>query len=135
MKTIQRINITKDGEQVIDIPQGAKIVNVGGNGTGQLFIWAEVDTDQPMRKLAIHIRMDGHELPSEPCKYVGTMIMFNGEMILHIYYGLQYEDEVAPVIPKAPTTPPSVVRPTTPMAPRAPIKAPLTKVVQPPAKK
>lgn len=46
-------------------------------------IWAKVDPDAPRQKLVIHLLGTGFDCPEG--KYIGTILMFNGNLALHAF--------------------------------------------------
>jgi hypothetical protein len=95
MKTIFKYPLPQlADEQVLEVPRGWNPLCVQRQG-GAICIWAEVDTDQPNRKLTIFIRGTGHAMPDEAHEYIGTVQMMDGNLVWHIFHASDYEPENA----------------------------------------
>ena len=69
MRTIWKYPVPSDGE-VIDMPEGARIVHVDVQGT-EACLWAEVETDRVLRKVQVGIIGTGRSVP-DGWTYIGT---------------------------------------------------------------
>lgn len=94
MKAVFKFNLVPDlrsnwNQQIAtELPKGAKILHVNAQ-RDKIFIWAIID-DQEEETETRHflIRGTGVEIPEEAVdkiQYLGTVIMFEGDAILHIF--------------------------------------------------
>lgn len=91
MHTIWKYELDIGEVLPVEMPRGAKVRYVGMQGD-QLCVWAQVDSDQPLvkRVFAVHgtghtirptARENGTELPT----YLGTFMMYGGELVFHVF--------------------------------------------------
>lgn len=63
------------------IPKGA-IIRKAGIQNGEIFLWAEVDTDAPKVHRHIYAFGTGHLIPENAC-FIDTV--FDGAFVWHVY--------------------------------------------------
>lgn len=72
----------------IQMPAEAQILHVAEqHGTMQL--WAQIDPDRPLYPRRFRTYGTGHDMPDNPGKFAGTMLVQDGNYVFHVY-------EVAP---------------------------------------
>lgn len=76
MKTVYKYPV---GE--LQLPKDAKVLTAGQQN-GDMFIWAEIDTDQILEHRTFQVFGTGHPIPKESC-YIATT--FDGPFVWHIY--------------------------------------------------
>lgn len=87
MKTIWKFPLVIKDEQTITIPGGAKILTVQLQ-KGDLYIWAIVDPNEPLRDRTIYVRGTGHPLNfsiNKAIRYVGTFQLSAGDLVFHVF--------------------------------------------------
>jgi len=67
MLTIHKFPLSK----ILYMPMSAKILCVQVQD-GKPYIWAEIETDAPKRRISIEVFGTGQELPSTPMEYIGS---------------------------------------------------------------
>lgn len=82
------INLAKhanpiNGNYTIDLPKGAKIVEVALQFHKPVF-WYICDPEQPMIPAGIHIVATGAELPKTDFEYCGHFALNHGRLIFHV---------------------------------------------------
>jgi len=83
MKTIYKYQIYPY-QTVYNLPEGSDILKAGVQD-GEIYIWAEVDPDQPLKEGTILVVGTGHELPDRELGYIDTV--FLDDLVFHIYIG------------------------------------------------
>jgi len=83
MRTIHKYILSPYNEKV-DMLAGAKILHVGVQ-RGAICIWAEVDTSAKFVERRFGVYGTGHTMPTEPGKYIGTVMLADGDLVFHIY--------------------------------------------------
>lgn len=72
----------------LEMPAGARVLGVKEqNNTLQL--WAVVDTNMIAKGLVkkhLFVVGTGHELPANAGPYIGTGVLHNGELVLHVFH-------------------------------------------------
>ena len=73
-------------EQLIELPIGAEILSVG-NQYGNISIWykCNIEADKIMRK--IYIRGTGHKFSGGEHRFIGSVLMINGDLVWHVFEG------------------------------------------------
>lgn len=89
MKTIWKVQLKGfTGVMEIQLPEHAKMLSVH-NQFDELILYAEVDVGKPLTKRTICIVETGKEIPigaqTKPRHYIGTVILFNGAYVNHVY--------------------------------------------------
>lgn len=69
------------GENVIAMPEGARIVSAGLDLGDFLCVWAEVDENAPTIDTSIYALYTGHHVPKH-CRFLATVV---GSLVYHIY--------------------------------------------------
>lgn len=84
--TIHKFLLRVDDEIDVEMPCGAKLLYVGEQWNGQLYVWAAVLQDSPLVRRAFAIRGTGHPLLFQwsTVSYVGTVIMTSG-LVWHVF--------------------------------------------------
>jgi hypothetical protein len=83
------------GTSTIELPKFAKILHVHSQGAG-IYLWASVDTNQPVQKHKFGVFATGEELPvndsnkydnykPEVDEYIGTVHLCDGGFVFHIF--------------------------------------------------
>ncbi len=75
--------IHKYGLGASKMPGNAKIISTGIQ-EGEVFYWAEVDTDQPIVTRLVGATPTGGKIP-EGAVHVGTILTDFGKLVWHIY--------------------------------------------------
>lgn len=84
MKSIWKYQLTIAREQTIRPPKGAKIIHTGLDPTGELCLWAEVDThEEGSEPLLIRIYGTGHMLYEVGQRHLGSVVI--GDYVWHVY--------------------------------------------------
>lgn len=83
-----------DNEDSFQIPCGAEILTVqtqndGIGGLEQICLWALVDPEQPTETRTFYAHPTGGNLGSRKQKYIGTVQMFAGKLVWHVFEVLQ----------------------------------------------
>ena len=68
------------------MPEGAKILCAQMQGSSPC-VRAEVDPDAPLETRRIGIAGTGHGLARELVRYIGTVQMYHGGLVWHVYEG------------------------------------------------
>lgn len=87
MKAIYKYCLDPIVEQTIDLPIGAEIISaqVQRGITGEnICVWAIVDTKAKKKPFKFYIAGTGHEPPTNK-KFIGTVQMMGGSLVLHIF--------------------------------------------------
>lgn len=71
-------------EQVVEMPEGAKIISVQTQNN-QVCLWAIVTPHNQLIKRGIRIYGTGHPIDRENLEYIGTAIMENGNLVWHVF--------------------------------------------------
>jgi hypothetical protein len=66
------------------MPVGAKPLSVHAQGD-DLCMWALVDTEAPLEKRGFVIVGTGHEVHDHTGEFIGTALLANGSLVLHIF--------------------------------------------------
>ena len=77
MKTVYKYRL---GD--IQLPVGAKVLTAGVQG-GEFYLWAEVDTDQPLEERHFVVYGTGWEITDSNRCYIATL--FEGAFVWHVY--------------------------------------------------
>ena len=82
---IWKCTLSVEVEQTIEIPHGAKILDVQiQNDQPQL--WALVDESAYKDRIKIGIYGTGAPIPDEPGEYISTFQVYNGALVFHAFY-------------------------------------------------
>lgn len=82
MKTVWKYALKLNDTQEIDMPGGAEILHAGLDPSGDLHMWAKVDTNRAVETRTVHIRDTGNELPPD-VRHVSTVL--TGEFVWHVF--------------------------------------------------
>jgi hypothetical protein len=66
------------------MPVGAKPLSVHAQGD-DLFLWALVDTEAELEDREFVIVGTGHELPDHAGEFLGTALLADGRLVLHVF--------------------------------------------------
>lgn len=83
MKQIWKYKLANLETQIIDMPAGAKILDVQiQNGTPAMWALVDPDATEPPRRFALY--GTGWDMPDDPGEYVATFQMPNG-LVFHVF--------------------------------------------------
>lgn len=83
--TIYKYDVPVKGEATVDMPEGARVLSVGLQGSSPK-IWALVDPRAPMRPRRFAWRGTGHpatDVADE--RFIGTVHLLEGEVVAHLF--------------------------------------------------
>lgn len=83
-RVIWKFAVTVDG--VAAVPRGARLLHVGIQN-GAVWAWAEVDPAAPIVVRALVLVKTGFDDIPEGSDYVGTVMLHEGRIVLHVYDG------------------------------------------------
>lgn len=90
-QTIHKYPVPITSEPSIPMPRGAQILHVGVQ-RGRLHIWATVIVEDkailalpPMVTRRFRLFGTGEIMPPDPGKYLGTGILHDGDLVVHLY--------------------------------------------------
>ncbi len=86
MNVIYKYAIPVDGEPVIEMPSGAKVLSFHVQHN-KPFIWALVDPDRPDEKRRFYLLGTGHPMSysMDAMRFIGTALLEDGDFILHLF--------------------------------------------------
>jgi hypothetical protein len=85
MRTIWKYEMVVEGQQVHEMPMGAKVLCVQIQA-GKPCIWALVDPERPMKEYMFLTFGTGHEIPdNESLAYIGSYQLYNGAFVGHLF--------------------------------------------------
>lgn len=86
--TIWKYPLLAKTEQIITIPQGARILTVQTQN-GFPCLWAMVDQSKGKVRRVVYTYGTGHPISTEYCTmdYVGTFQLDNGGLVFHVFIG------------------------------------------------
>lgn len=90
MRTVWKYEIDTTEIQTLQMPVGAEILCVQLQRT-HICLWAEVDTGAPLKARVIYTCGTGTPQPPAPKRYIGTYQLFGGELVWHVYEGIDDE--------------------------------------------
>lgn len=87
MRTIYKYKLEITGEQTLQIPLDGRMLSVQIQFE-EPFLWAEVETEAPMKNVKIHCFGTGEPLPTYAKKlsYIGTVQMRKGTKVFHFFW-------------------------------------------------
>ena len=87
MNTIYKYRIAETDVQLVNIPVGARILNVGLDPGGDLCLWALVDKSRDPLPRTINIYGTGHPLPDDMTNlvYLGSVTMQRTRLVWHVF--------------------------------------------------
>jgi hypothetical protein len=74
--------------QPVMVPIGATILSVG-NQSDDIYMWALVDPDAVQEPVRPVIVGTGHEVPADAGPFIGTVILHDGALVLHVFHRIQ----------------------------------------------
>lgn len=80
----QQIDLNLGASHYVDMPAGATILTTQLQ-YGVLCIWFLCDPTMHFARRRIVVYGTGHELPPNPGKYIGTVQLNDGGLILHVF--------------------------------------------------
>ena len=54
--------------------------------TETICVWATINSEAEERKFVVSCYGTGHEIPQSAGDYIGTVILYSGEVVLHYFY-------------------------------------------------
>ena len=82
--TIWKYVLKTETNQIIEIPEGAKILSAGEQ-LNNICVWVNVDTEMPVVNRKFSIYGTGHLIPKDPGDFIGSVHLYNGTLIFHVY--------------------------------------------------
>ena len=83
-KSVWKYEIIPSDVIRIEMPVDAKVLFVAAQNNNP-FLWAEVTPEAPIEAREFRAYGTGHILPDDPGHYLGTVMLFKGELVFHIY--------------------------------------------------
>ena len=84
MKTIYKQELTTYGQQVVNLPVDAHIIHIDTQrGYPCMWYTCYSDSEKVLRK--VYCLYTGEDIPDEPMDYLGTVLLENGELVLHYF--------------------------------------------------
>lgn len=85
MKTIWKYPLKVAGEQVVEMPEGAKIISAQMQG-GQLCLWAIVISCRAVESRRICVFGTGHDISTDRAyEFIDTAQMAGGSLVWHVF--------------------------------------------------
>lgn len=84
MLTVYKYALARVTRQTIALPKRARILCAEFQGN-ELFLWAQVDTNEPHRERYIHIYGTGHDMKDEDLLYINTVHLQDIGMVYHVF--------------------------------------------------
>jgi hypothetical protein len=86
MKTIYKYALQKQGKNIVEMPRNARILHVGTQ-SDHPYVWALIDTDNPMEDRYFWIIGTGYEMPVtlSDLRHIGTFITRDGSFVGHVF--------------------------------------------------
>ncbi len=84
MQTIHKQSLTIETIQAILIPVGAKFLSVALQKEN-LCIWYECNPAMEKITRIIHMYGTGHEVSNKQLRFIGTVQLYNGDLVFHIF--------------------------------------------------
>ena len=82
--TIWKFEMAIKGRQIIDMPAGAKILDLQIQ-CGRLALWSLVNPGMMPVPRSFDIYGTGHETPEDPGKYIATIQSDAGVLVWHVF--------------------------------------------------
>lgn len=83
MKTIWKYELATL-RQTIPMPVGARILSAAAQGTS-ICVWVEVDPSTNYENVTLVTVLTGHPMPDVPMTFIGTVLLNEGMMVVHVY--------------------------------------------------
>lgn len=82
---IYKFPLKEVANQPITLPVGAEILCVHSQ-RGILTLWAKIDEKWPkVEQRTIEIFGTGHEMNNDARTYIGTVLMYSGDIVWHVF--------------------------------------------------
>ena len=85
MKIVHKYLLQQTDHQWLELPRYSEVLTVQEQGN-ELYLWAKVDTQNPITKKSIVIVGTGHDA-SHTGTYLGTCQLHSGQIVLHVFEG------------------------------------------------
>lgn len=83
MKTVYKYALTPERPCIVQMPYQARVVHVGEQADAPV-LWAEVDTDLPIKSRHFYVFGTGHEIPARLLlQHVGTVQI--DSLVWHVF--------------------------------------------------
>lgn len=89
MKRIFKYQLLVTHDQTIKLPKGARVLSVGAQGN-KVFLWALVDDKEEIESVPFTILGTGEVADVEHCTFLGTVMLYDGELVLHVFVPTLY---------------------------------------------
>ena len=80
--------IISQGEQIIDMPRGAKLLSIAEQ-RNNIVLYALVDPTNPIAKRRILVVGTGWGFSVNIEKFIGTVNLVDGELMFHVFDGFE----------------------------------------------
>ena len=84
MQAIWKFELPTYDRVTITMPAGAEVLHVGAQGD-TICLWARVDLDVEQEQRHFDTICTGHEYEDLPEFYLGTVLLLNGRLVLHVF--------------------------------------------------
>lgn len=84
--TIWKVPLAIEDEQVVRVPVGARPICAREQGNVPC-LWVECDGEADLGSMRVVMRGTGHRLPDDRPPYVGTAVMYGGDLVWHVFAG------------------------------------------------
>lgn len=86
-KSIWKYQISIQGRSTILVPEGAKFLHVDQQDATRhmLCLWAEVEGVALQEPRVFHVIGTGYAFPEVDLDYIGTVLMYGGQLVWHVY--------------------------------------------------
>ncbi len=85
MKKVYKYLLPSQDEVRLEMPMGARILHVGVQDNEQLCLWALVSPAAKKITRKFRIAGTGHEITGPSSTHLGTAVMYNGQLVLHVF--------------------------------------------------
>lgn len=88
MRTIYRYKLGLDDFSSINLPVGAEVLSISNERVNthiEIEMWAAVDTNRPLVTRQFAVVGTGHAMPEGSAKFIGTVMVDNGEYVFHVF--------------------------------------------------
>lgn len=79
---VYKYELPTDDRVELALPQGAELLTVGVQDD-KLMLWARIDPSEPTVHRRFRVAGTGH--PAATGTYVGTAMLYNGRLVLHVF--------------------------------------------------
>jgi hypothetical protein len=84
MQAVWKETLSLTVSQGIEVPEGAKMLHAGLQG-GLVCVWFQCDPEAPKTVRTILMVGTGHKEVSDNARYLGTVLLHGGSLVLHIF--------------------------------------------------